>query len=136
MRWVDEAEPPTPQGVVGQAALAHQLLDCLQQRLAQAPLPALRMAAGPNLLVLTGPVAQLPWLDGLQYIAPRAQAPALWLPCTRRPAPPLDLLERALLRAHRRSPLLVLESGDLLAMTQLQAVSAISLAAVGAYWHD
>ena len=48
----------------------------------------------------------------------------------------LDLLERALLRTHRRSPLLVLESGDLLAMTQLQAVSAISLAAVGAYWHD
>ena len=136
MLWVDEAEPPTPQGVVGQAALAHQLLDCLLQRLTLAPQPALRIAAGPGLLVLTGPVTQLPWLDGLQYIAPRAQAPALWLPCSRRPAPPLDLLERALLREHRQSPLLVLESGELLAMTQLQAVSANSLAAVGAYWHD
>ena len=133
---MNEAEPPTPHGVVGQAALAHQLLNHLQQRLAQAPQPALRIAAGPELLVLTGPATQLPWLDGLQYIAPRAQAPALWLPCSRRPAPPLDLLERALLREHRQSPLLVLESGELLAMQQFQAVSAISLAAVGAYWHD
>jgi len=67
----------------------------------------LQATAGRDVLVLFGAEADLPWVDGVAYAAPRREAPGLWLPTLWEPDVPLDLLERALAAAHRRTPLLL-----------------------------
>ncbi|WP_369935287.1 hypothetical protein [Xanthomonas tesorieronis] len=103
--WRDDPAPPPPQGVVGMGELARRLLDNAAR--SQTP-DALMATASDTLLVVTGPAAALPWLDGVLYIAPRPEAPALWLPTAQRPNAALDLLERAVARRHPGPPWLLL----------------------------
>jgi hypothetical protein len=126
--WIAEPEPPAPQGLVCLDAAARQLLARLAQP-AGACHDRLAVTAAPGALVLTGPAEHLPWLDGVQYIAPRAEAPALWLPTTRRPAQPLDLLR------FPSTPLLLLESGQVLPLSRTVPLSAGALAQIDARWH-
>ncbi|WP_115563204.1 hypothetical protein [Xanthomonas arboricola] len=105
--WQDEPLPVAPQGVIGVGEAARALLA------AWARLPdgaGLLVTATAHALLLTGPAPQLPWANGVQYVAPRADAAGLWLPTAERPALPLELLERALRRQHGPQPLLLLRS--------------------------
>lgn len=103
--WREDPAPPPPQGVVAMGALARRLLDSAAR--SQTP-EALMATASDALLVVTGPAPALPWLDGVLYIAPRPEAPALWLPTAQRPNVALDLLAQAVARRHPGPPWLLL----------------------------
>lgn len=66
--------------------------------------------AGPGFLLVLAAAAELPWVDGVVYLGRDPEAPALLLPVHRRPAVPLPLFERALLKAFpaTRPPVAVL----------------------------
>ena len=132
--WQDEAEPPSPQGVVGVGAVARALLETLAAR-PPAERARLSAAAHDRMLVLVGPAEQLPWVDGVQFVAPRAEAAALWLPTTRRPTVPLDLLAQAIARHHRASPLLMLPAPpQLVSLARLLPADDILIAQIRARW--
>ena len=104
--WQPVAEPALPQAAVTHGEAARRMLDRLTT------LPAddqvrLLATANADMLVVIGPEEALPWVDGVAYAAPCAEAPALWLPVLQRPTLPCDLIERALIRRHGRQPLLL-----------------------------
>ena len=98
-------------------ALARRLLARDDEALAR-----LSGVAGPELLVVLGVAADLPWVDGAVYLGRDADAPALLLPTTREPAMPPVLAERALIaRAQALNaapPLAVLLDPPILASAQ------------------
>jgi len=109
-RWCDAPTPIAPRGVIGLGPVAHALLRAVEKD----PQRGCMAVAADGLLVLTGETGQLPWVDGVRYISPCAEASGLWLPTTRHPEVPLDLLARALARRHGEHPLLLLEQPSLL----------------------
>lgn len=130
--WQDEAEPPEPQGMIGVGAVARRLFAALERAM---PTAAMMATANDDVLMLTGMARSLPWVDGAQYVAPRAEAAALWLPTTRRPAIALDLLEAAIRRRHQQQPLLLLEQpARLFPLTRLLPVDAGLLQQIRARW--
>lgn len=120
-----------PLGVAAVGAAAHRLLAAFDA----APREGLQATANASVLVLTGPAEKLPWANGVLYIAPRPEAPTLWLPTTRRPRIALDLLERALTRRHQRPPLLMLpEPAQLVPLSRLLPLSPDLAARIRARW--
>ncbi|SRR6266545_55937 len=101
--WRPRTTPLDPVGVAarGEAArfLARRLLAREDEALAR-----MSGAAAPELLVVLGESADLPWVDGAVYLGKDAAAPSLLLPTTREPAVPLPLLERAFVRAAQAPP--------------------------------
>ncbi|KMM74479.1 hypothetical protein ACP93_16325 [Xanthomonas sp. NCPPB 1128] len=131
--WQDDPAPPPPQGVVAAGReCAQRLLACI----ARSTQPdALMVAASTDLVVLTGPEACLPWVDGALYIAPRAEAPSLWLPTNQRPQIALDLLAKAVARLHPGSPWLLLRTPAVVVPLQrLLPASATVLEQVRRRW--
>jgi hypothetical protein len=59
--------------------------------------------------------ADLPWVDGLEWLGRDALAPALLLPTNRRPSVPVDVLQEAVLARSRgrSSPIALLGDGAL-----------------------
>lgn len=101
--------------------------------------PTLMATAHADLLILTGPADALPWVDGARYIAPRPEAPTLWLPTHLRPDAPLDLLALALARklppAQAASSMLLWpDPAQLVPLHRALAASAAVLARIDAYW--
>ena len=137
--WLDDDAPPAPLGVVAFGDDAPALLARLQrmldgQRDDQATLP-LRATAHRDALVVLGGADALPWLDGVRYIAPRPEAPMLWLPTHQRPSLPLDLLAAAVLRRHARSPLLLWPGpAQLLPLDRARPIDATLLSRIAARW--
>ncbi len=74
----------------------------------------------PGHVVISGVEGELPWLDGVTYLGRDPLAPHLLLPTLLQPHVPIDLFERALLRAHPSAgtPLAVL-AGQQLISTRL-----------------
>ena len=121
--WHHEPEPPLPKGVIGMGPVSRRLFAAIQGR-PETYRHSLMATANDDLLILTGATQDLPWVDGAQYIAPRTEVPALWLPTAQRPKLPLDLLDRAIRREHRQSPLLLLPTpGRLVPLTRLLPVT-------------
>lgn len=134
LSWQSESEPPFAQGVVGVGAVARRLFAAIEQRL-QPARQSLMATANDDLLIITGPTQELPWVDGAQYIAPRAEAQALWLPTAQRPTLPLDLLDRAIRRQHPQSPLLLLPApAQLVPLTRLLPVNGGLLCQIRERW--
>lgn len=106
-RWrVREAQEPPRAAVAWGREVSRQLL----QRLGRLPATqqaSLSATAGGELLVVTGEAAELPWVDGVAYAAPCAEAPQLWLPLLSEPELPADLIARALQQRFGRAPLLL-----------------------------
>lgn len=101
--------------------------------------PTLMVTAHADLLILTGPADALPWVDGARYIAPRPEAPTLWLPTHLRPDAPLDLLALALARKlppaqAAASMLLWPAPAQLVPLHRALAASAAVLARIDAHW--
>jgi D-aminopeptidase len=109
-RWRDTPEPLEPRGVIGLGGVAEALLQAMQA----SPRPGCQAVASDGLLMVTGAAAQLPWVDGVYYVAPCPEAAALWLPTNRQPDVALDLLARALVRQHSAQPMLLLDQPALL----------------------
>ncbi|WAS92418.1 bpX5 domain-containing protein [Nannocystis punicea] len=108
--WRTRAVPLSPQAVAAAGPVAARLVDRLLTFTDDA-LTRLRGVAGPDLLVLTGESADLPWLDGVEYLGRDPLAPGLYIPTTLEPAPVAALLERALRqRAPQLAPPLALVS--------------------------
>ncbi len=105
-RWQRRAEPALPRAVVawGDHALR------LHARLCRLPadhLARLLGTASRDVLVVSGAMDDLPWVEGAAYATPCEAAPALWLPTLQEPTVPADLLCQALLRRHPRASLLL-----------------------------
>ncbi|MCC7249667.1 MAG: hypothetical protein IT473_13680, partial [Lysobacter sp.] len=103
LRWRPDPDAPPPSGVVGVGAVARalraKLSACVGNAADRGDAPSpLMVAAHGDMLILTGASDALPWVDGARYIAPRSDAPTLWLPTHARPDVPLDLLADALAR--------------------------------------
>jgi hypothetical protein len=106
--WRTRAVPLSPQAVAAAGPVAARLVDRLLTFTDDA-LTRLRGVAGRDLLVLTGESADLPWLDGVEYLGRDPLAPGLYIPTTLEPAPVAALLERALRqRAPQLAPPLAL----------------------------
>lgn len=95
-----------PQAAVAWGAVAPRLNQQLRS-LSGAVAARLQVCANRDVLVVCGATADLPWLDGVEYAAPDALAPALWLPTTWEPDVPVELLEQALSARFSRTPLLL-----------------------------
>ncbi|GEM_PF-299938 len=158
IRWQPDPDPPSPLGVVGVGAVARALRAKLSARRVEAANvdvssngnassdePAreqsspLMVAAHGDMLILTGASEALPWVDGARYIAPRPDAPTLWLPTHARPDAPLDLLAVALARklppAQAQSSMLLWpDPAQLVPLHRALAASAAVLARIDAYW--
>lgn len=155
LHWRPEPDPPTPSGVVGVGAVARALREKLRRSIADAQADAddnapvadtkrpasspLMVAAHADLLILTGPADALPWVDGARYIAPRPDAPTLWLPTHLRPDAPLDLLAIALARklppAQAQSSMLLWpDPAQLVPLHRALPASAAVLARIDAHW--
>jgi hypothetical protein len=137
--WQPEPQPPAAMGVIGVGAVARRLFDKIAALMAD---EATRDATGrlmatahSDMLILTGTVDALPWVDGARYIAPRVDAPALWLPTHERPDVPLDLLAAVIARKHPQTPLLLWPApAQLVPLQRLLPANAAVLARIDARW--
>lgn len=135
--WGPEPEPPAPQGAAGVGRAAARALLAAIETLDPQRRGKLMLTANADVLVATGRGDELPWCEGVIYIAPRAAALALWLPTTQRPQLPLDLLQRALERRHRPSPLLMLrEPAQLVPLHRALPAGDELIAQIRARWQD
>lgn len=135
--WGPEPEPPAPQGAAGVGRAAARALLAAIEALEPQRRGKLMLTANADVLVATGRADELPWCEGVLYIAPRDAAPALWLPTTQRPHLPLDLLQRALERRHRPSPLLMLrEPAQLVPLHRALPAGDELIAQIRARWQD
>jgi MoxR-vWA-beta-propeller ternary system protein len=116
--WRPRPVPLDPVGVAARGEAARRLAQRLLAR-GDETLARLSGVAGPDLIVLLGEAAALPWVEGAAYLGRDAHAPSLLLPTNREPGVPLPLLERALLaraaRLQAEPPLAVLLDPLLLA---------------------
>ncbi|RKG51242.1 hypothetical protein D7X30_36215 [Corallococcus sp. AB011P] len=129
VRWRPRALPLEPVAVagVGPVALA---LGHRASRAEDATLASWNGVAGPDVLVLLGTSASLPWVDGAVYLGRDPLAPALLLPCAMEPEVAPSLLERALLAGQGDAPLAVLPaSGMLVSVAAAKPVARASLTA-------
>jgi hypothetical protein len=121
VEWRPRAAPLEPVGMAVRGEAARALAERLLARGDEA-LGRLSGVAAPDLLVVLGEAADLPWVDGAVYLGRDAGAPSLLLPTNREPTAPLPLVERALLARARTAgtspPYAVLVSPPLLASAQ------------------
>ncbi|HKH45413.1 MAG TPA: hypothetical protein VKM72_12175 [Thermoanaerobaculia bacterium] len=101
--WRPRAAPLDPVGVAARGEAARALARRLLAR-GDEILVRLTGAAAPDLLIVLGASADLPWVDGAVYLGKDAAAPSLLLPTTREPSVPLPLVERAFARAAGSPP--------------------------------
>jgi hypothetical protein len=105
---------PRPKPLAAAAAVAlGEAAELLARRLlteSREELACRSGVAGPGFLLVLAAAGELPWVDGVVYLGRDPEAPALLLPVHRRPAVPLPLFERALLKAFpaTRPPVAVL----------------------------
>ena len=137
--WRSESDVPPAMGVVGCGDIARALFAKAEAIAAAQKTPQWQVSAHQDLLVLTGNTETLPWVAGARYIAPRTDAPTLWLPTHARPDAPLDLLAVALARklppAQAQSSMLLWpDPAQLVPLHRALAASAAVLARIDAYW--
>jgi hypothetical protein len=135
-RWLESSPALEPQAAVAWGDVALRLRRRLGE-MGQERQGRVSATANRDVLVMTGPMNDLPWVEGIAYAAPSPEAPQLWLPIHRRPGIPCDLLARALCRDRDRQPLLIWpERSALLPLDRLLPVSASLLARIDAFWKE
>jgi hypothetical protein len=135
--WRSQDQPPSPQGAVGIGYAASRALLSAIERLDESVRETLMLAANADVAVVTGAAANLPWFEGVAYVAPCEQAPSLWLLTTECPDLPLDLLQRQIARRHPQAPLLLLrEPAQIVPLHRALPASAALIAQIRALWQD
>lgn len=132
--WLPEHDIPPPMGVIGHGRVSLALFAKLRM-LSESERTTLAAAAHQDLLVVTGTHELLPWVDGVQFIAPRSDAPGLWLPTTERPNVPLDLLLSAIRKKHSHNPILMCPSpSQLVPLNRLLPATDSLLDRIETFW--
>lgn len=135
-QWRPRAAAPAPQAAVAWGEAAQRLHERLA-RLPAAQQERLSASASRDVLVAMGDAGSLPWIEGIAYAAPHADAPSLWLPTLLEPDIPCDLLARALQQHHRRQPLLLWPQPQALVPLDRQlSVSPALLARIREHWQS
>lgn len=106
MHWQPAPDAAPPAGLVACGALAGAVIAILRARDA-AQNAGLSVVATCDMLVLLGPTASLPWVDGVRYCAPHAAVAMLWLPTDAVPDLPADLVLANLAARGARLPFLL-----------------------------
>ena len=106
LSWRARTDSVEAAGLVAAGPALHALLGALRERGADG-LHGLTLTATRDLLVLLGPAASLPWIDGVAYCAPAEGVPGLWLPTRLAPDAPAELLHAALQRRSGHATLLL-----------------------------
>ena len=133
--WRSESDVPPAMGVVGCGDIARALFAKAEAIAAAQSTPQWQVSAHQDLLVLTGNTETLPWVDGARYIAPRTEAPGLWLPTLERPDIALDLLAAAIAHRHPQRPMLLWpQPAQLVPLHRLLPADAAVLARIAARW--
>ncbi len=134
-RWRAETGVPAAMGVVGHGEVARALHAKAVAATHADAAPPWQITAHQDLLVLTGKADTLPWVDGARYIAPRPEAPTLWLPTLARPDIALDLLAAAIARRHPQRPMLLWpQPAQLVPLHRALPADAAVLARITAHW--
>ncbi|MBT2745188.1 MULTISPECIES: hypothetical protein [unclassified Lysobacter] len=135
--WRPQDPPPPPQGAVGIGPQASRALLSALERLDDEVRESLMLTANADVAVVTGAAANLPWFEGVAYVAPCEQAPSLWLVTTQCPDLPMDLLQRQIARRHPQAPLLLLrEPAQIVPLHRALPASAALIAQIRAMWQD
>lgn len=125
--WYTAQPALTPAAAVCLGCAAFRLLDWLKN-LNDSEAEAYRLTGTRQVLVVVADEARLPWVEDVHYAAPSPAAPSLWIPTTRCPSQPVDLLARALERRTGRSPLLLWpDPAWIIPLDRLQPVNPILL---------
>lgn len=140
--WREDDDPPVARGAIGFGAVARTLFAIARTHAAALPAgqaPAWQATAHRDALLLIrrdGDPMPLPWVDGVAYIAPRPEAPLLWLPTTQRPDVGLDLLARAIAQRHppERPVLLWPAPAQLIPLHRCLPATADVLTRIAARW--
>ena len=133
-QWQTDPSPPEPRAAVAWHAASRSLHARLEQ-LPETVQKRLYATASQDVLVVTGPVEDLPWAPGVAYAAASADAPTLWRPTLMRPDVPQDLLFRALHQLHARQPLLLWPDPEaVIPLDRMQVVTPQLLARVAEQW--
>jgi hypothetical protein len=106
--WTWRADPSPPEACG--AVAWHAASRSLHARLVELPTEVqarLQATASRDVLLVTGALADLPWIPGVAYATRCIEAPTLWRPTLVQPDVPADLLAQALKRRHAREPLLL-----------------------------
>lgn len=134
--WRPEHDIPSPLGVIGHGRVSQSLFAKLRL-IPESERISLAAAAHQDLLIVTGQHEFLPWVDGVLYIAPRTDAPGLWLPTTERPSVPLDLLLSAIRKKHAQNPILMCSApSQLVPLNRLLPASDALLERIEAFWNS
>jgi hypothetical protein len=131
VRWSQRSEPLEPLAIAGEGAVALALARRVLTE-DDARLASWSGVAGEDVLVLLGPAASLPWVDGAVYLGRDSAAPSLLMPCALAPSVAASLLERALLSLMQGAgtPVAVLpSSGHLVSVGAARPVSRAALTA-------
>jgi len=119
-------DPLEPVCVVGIGAVGR----ALAHRLLATPDETLRGVATDDALLVLGPSASLPWVDGALYLGRDPEAPQLLLSTRERPSVPIDVFERAILRLARDpAPLAVLPTRRLVSVAAARVIEPAQLRA-------
>lgn len=103
IQWQVRQNPLLPTAVAARGnkskVLAKRLLEFSDETLT-----LFRGVAGKELLIVLGDEANLPWIDGVEYLGFDNRAPALLLPTIFEPVLPLPLIEKAILAQTKMIP--------------------------------
>ncbi len=123
-----------PRAVAAVGSVARALI----AQLASAPRAGLTGVASRDVAVILGERAQLPWLDGVEYLGLDPRAPRLLLPTTDEPVlragsldvpAPLDVLEQRLASGDVAPPIAVLRGRVLVSLADARALDPAVLRA-------
>ncbi|WP_123579038.1 MULTISPECIES: bpX5 domain-containing protein [Pseudomonas] len=104
--WRARREAGQPQAAVAWGDVAARLHARLL-RMPEDQTARLQATANRDVLIVTGHVDDLPWVEGVDYACSEPAAPGLWLPTSWEPDMPVDLMGQALLDRFARAPLLL-----------------------------
>ncbi len=126
--WMTREPPLAPVALAAFGDVARALKARLL-RASDSSLAALSGVAGADVMIVSGDVDALPWVEGARWLGRDIAAPSLLLPTTERPSVEVGLFERAIARAAPgASPLAVIPRGGQLALVSMAEARSISRA--------
>ncbi len=127
--FLSRAEPLVPKAMVARGQCARALARRLDRMTAEER-QALQVVALAELLIVIGPEASLPWVDGVTYLGSEAESPALFLPTTLTLSVAGLLVERAVRRVARlpAGPFALLSLDEVVPLARAAPLSRAALA--------
>jgi hypothetical protein len=96
--WRPRPVPLAPRAALGRGPVGERLAGVAGAR------AGLELVRFPDAVLVLGPEAELPWVDGVEYLGIDPRAPSLLVPTHRAPTVPIDLLARALIEGRGLVP--------------------------------